>query len=48
MPTRYWLLQRSVKRHRLTVAVVESAFDEFASFCLHHRNLLEAGMKIYT
>src|SRR5215469_4711888 len=40
------LLQLSVKLLRLTVAVVESAFDEFASFRVHHRNLLEARMKI--
>src|SRR5215472_4423352 len=42
----HWLLQLSVKLLRLTVAVVESAFDEFASFRVHHRNLLEARMKI--
>src|SRR5215469_17828121 len=44
----HWLLQLSVKLLRLTVAVVESAFDQFASFRVHHRNLLKAGMKIYT
>jgi hypothetical protein len=40
------LLQLSVKLLCLTVAVVQSAFDEFARFPIHHRNLLEARMKI--
>jgi len=37
----------SVELLRLTVDMVESAFDEFAGFRIHHRNLLEARMKIY-
>src|SRR6516164_2636325 len=40
------LLQLSVKLLRLTVAVVQSAFDEFARFRIHHRDLLEPRMKI--
>src|SRR6516162_8268165 len=40
------LLQLSVKLLRLTVAVVQSAFDEFARFRVHHRDLLEPRMKI--
>src|SRR5215472_8684511 len=40
------LFQLSVKLLRLTVVVVQSAFDEFASFRVHHSNLLEARMKI--
>src|SRR5215469_7726134 len=43
----HWLLQSSVELLRLTVAMVESAFDEFTGFRIHHRNLLEARMKIY-
>ena len=40
----HWLLQSSVELLRLTVAMVESAFDEFPAFRIHHRNLLEARM----
>jgi hypothetical protein len=43
----HWLLQLSVRLLRLTVAVVESAFNNFATFRIQHRYLLEAGMKIY-
>src|SRR5215831_8006271 len=43
----HWFLESSVELLRLTVAMLESAFDEFAAFRIHHRNLLEARMKIY-
>jgi hypothetical protein len=43
MPTPRRLLQLSVKLLCLTVAVVQSAFDEFAGFRIHHRNLLQAN-----
>src|SRR5262249_26051540 len=42
----HWPLQPGVKRLRLTVAVLESALQEFARFHVYHRNLLEARMKI--
>src|SRR5207302_1756124 len=42
----HWLLQPRVKLLCLTVPVFESAFSDFAGFCIHHRNLLKARMKI--
>src|SRR5215475_1538535 len=43
----HWFLQPRVKLLRLTVPVVESAFDQVPGFRVHHRNLLEARVKIY-
>src|SRR5215472_2301895 len=42
----HWLLQPGVKLLCLTVRMFQLAFDQVAGFCVHHRNLLEARMKI--
>jgi len=42
----HWLLQLGIKLLGFTVSVFQPAFEEFAGFCIHHRNLLKVRMKI--